>query len=134
MSADESVPKIGILVVTGTRERLQMAAMVASVAAVSGTRVSMLLTMNSLQYFVRSHAEPPPIEDEFGHTMATKNVPPFMQLLENAVELGEARIHPCSMAIDVLGVKPDALQPFLAEPLGLTRFLSDNAGGQLLTF
>lgn len=129
-----STSKISILVVSGTSERLQMAAMVASVAAVSGTEVHVLLSMNSLQFFFRSNSEHPPAEGSFGRTMAGKKVPPFKQLLQNAVELGDARIHPCSMAMDVLGAEPEQLESFLASPLGLTRFLADSADGQLLTF
>ena len=38
--------KISIMVVSGSRERLQMAAMVASVGAVSGDEVTVFLSMN----------------------------------------------------------------------------------------
>ena len=129
-----SAEKISILVVSGDIERLQMAAMVASVGAVSGAQVSVLLSMNSLQFFRKTNSAHPPPEGSFGRTMAEKNVPPFKQLFQNAVELGDAGVHPCSMAMDVLGAKPEELEPFLGAPLGLTRFLADSAGGQLLTF
>jgi hypothetical protein len=36
--------------------------------------------------------------------------------------------------VDVLGVAPGDLEPWLREPLGLTRFLSDAHGGQVWTF
>jgi len=129
-----SSSKISILVVSGTSERLQMAAMVASVGAVSGTEVSVLLSMNALQFFLKSNPPNPPPEGPFGRTMAGKKVPPFKQLLQSAVELGDAKIHPCSMAMDVLGARAEDLESFLAPPLGLTRFLADSAGGQLVTF
>jgi peroxiredoxin family protein len=125
---------ISILVVSGGVERLQMAAMVASVAAVSETAVSVLLSMNSLQHFLKANREAPSSEGSFGLAMAGKKVPPFKQLFQSAVELGDAKVHPCSMAMDVLGAKREDLEPFLADPLGLTRFLADSAGGQLLTF
>jgi len=129
-----SSSKLSILVVSGTLERLQMAAMVASVGAVSGTEITVLLSMNSLPFFLRSSTSDPLPEGSFGKTMAGKKVPPFRQLLQHAVELGDAKIHPCSMAMDVLGVKAEELDPMLARPLGLTRFLTDSAAGQLLTF
>jgi len=129
-----SSSKLSILVVSGTLERLQMAAMVASVGAVSGTEITVLLSMNSLPFFLRSSTSDPLPEGSFGKTMAGKKVPPFRQLLQHAVELGDAKIHPCSMAMDLLGVKPEELDPMLARPLGLTRFLTDSAAGQLLTF
>jgi peroxiredoxin family protein len=129
-----STSKISILVLGGSSERLQMAAMVASVGAVSGTEVKMLLSMNALQFFLKSSSAVPAAEGDFGRAMAGKKIPPFKQLLQHAVELGDARIHPCSMAMDVLGTRADELESFLAPPLGLTRFLADSAGGQLLTF
>jgi len=125
---------ISIMVVTGTRERLQMAAMVASVGAVSGSKVTVFLSMNALAYFIKGHTATAPAEGEFGKTMEGKNVPPFKDLFRNAVELGDAKIYPCSMAMDVLHTKPEDLEPYLSEPLGLTKFLSDTAGSQVWTF
>jgi len=129
-----SSSNLNILVVSGSLERLQMAAMVASVGAVSGAQVKVLLSMNALQFFLRSNTGEPAPEGSFGRTMAGKKIPPFKQLLQHAVELGDAKIHPCSMAMDVLGTQPEDLESFLARPLGLTRFLTDSADGQLLTF
>ncbi len=126
--------KISIIVVTGSHERLQMAAMLASVGAVSGNDVSVFLSMNSLQYFVKGHDQSPPAEGSFGTLMASRNVPPFRTLFEQAVDLGDAKIFPCSMAMDVMGIEPDVLQPWLGEPLGLTKFLADAQDGQVYTF
>jgi len=126
--------KISIMVISGTLERLQMAAMVASVGAVSGDEVIVFLSMNALPYFIKGHAANAPVEGEFGKTMEGKNVPLFKDLFHKAVELGEAKIYPCSMAMDVLGAKPGDLEPYLAESLGLTKFLSDAAGSQVWTF
>ena len=129
-----SSSKLSILVVSGSIERLQMAAMVASVGAVSGTAVTVLLSMNSLQFFLRDNPSHPVPEGSFGQIMAGKKIPPFKELFENAIDLGDAKVHPCSMAMDVLGVKAADLDGFLASPLGLTKFLTDSAGGQMLTF
>ena len=126
--------KISIMVVSGSHERLQMAGMVASVGAVSGSEVCVFLSMNALQYFVKGNGANAPAEGPFGETMAQKNVPEFKSLFENAVTLGEAKIFPCSMAIDVLEVQADDLEPYLSEPLGLTKFLNDAADSQIWTF
>jgi len=55
-------------------------------------------------------------------------------LFQQAVELGDAQILPCSMAMDLLKITHDDLDPELGPPTGLTRFLSDAEGGQMLTF
>lgn len=112
-----------------------MAAMVASVAAASGDKVSVFFSMNSLAYFVKGQSGDPPAEGEFGRRMAqTKGVPHFKQLFQQAADLGGAKLLPCSMAMDLLGVAEDELEPELGPPTGLTRFLSDAEGGELLTF
>jgi peroxiredoxin family protein len=125
--------KISIVVVSGSLERLQMAAMMASVGAVSGNEVTVFLSMNSLAHFRRAAAVPP-AEGAFGKLLLEKKAPGFRQLFQQAAELGDARIHPCSMAIDVLGLKDGELEPWLGEPLGLTRFLADAEQGQTWTF
>jgi peroxiredoxin family protein len=126
---------IHIVCVSGTREKLQMAAMIASVAAASGTQVSVFFSMNALAYFVNGSTEEAPTEGEFGRLMANnKGVPSFKQLFTMAAELGDAKLLPCSMAIDLMGVDEAAIDPAFGPPTGLTRFLTDAEGGQLLTF
>jgi peroxiredoxin family protein len=126
--------KICVVAVSGTLERLQMAAMVASVAAVSGHEVLVFLSMNALPYFKKDNTAKAPQEGEMGALMSGKKVPDFKMLFENAVELGDAKIFPCSMAMDVLGVAQDNLEGYLEEATGLTKFLADAEGAQVWTF
>jgi peroxiredoxin family protein len=129
-----SSSKLRIVVVSGMRERLQMAAMTASVGAVSGDDVMVFLSMNALPYFVRGASQDAPAEGPVGKFLGQKSVPPFRQLFEQAVELGGARIHPCSMAMDLLKLEPAALEAWVGEPLGLTKFLDDCRDGQVWSF
>lgn len=124
--------KLSLVCVSGTREKLQMAAMMASVAAAGGAEVAVFFSMNALPYFLKDGNAQPPAEGGFGERMADKNVPPFRQLFGQAKELGGAKLFPCSMAMDMLEVEETALHEMLEAPLGLTRFLSDAAGGQLV--
>lgn len=126
--------KIFVVVTSGEREKLQMAAMVASVGAVSGSEVAVFLSMNALGPFVKGNTEAVPCEGDFGRLMEEKNAPDFKELFQQAVELGDAIIYPCSMAVDVLGATEDSLEPYLSKPLGLTKFLMDTAGEQVWSF
>ena len=126
--------KICVVVVSGSLERLQMAAMVASVAAVSGQEVIVFLSMNALPYFIKGRTAKAPHEGEIGELMAGKKVPEFKTLFEQAIELGDARIYPCSMAMDVLAVEQHDLEEYLDEATGLTKFLDDARDGQVWTF
>jgi peroxiredoxin family protein len=125
--------RIGILVVSGSLERLQMAAMVASVGAVSGNEVTVFISMNALPQFKRN-AGPPAIEGEVGRLLIDKKAPPFRQLFGQAVELGGAKILPCSMAMDILGYRAEDLETYIGAPMGLTKFLDDASEGQVWTF
>lgn len=126
--------KINIVCVTGTREKLQMAAMIASVAASVGDDVSVFLSMNALTYFVKGRDQEAPVEGEMGALMGQKGVPPFKQLFEQAVELGDAKLLPCSMAMDLLKISQGDLDDSVGPATGLTRYLSDAEGGQVFTF
>lgn len=126
--------KISIVVVSGERERLQMAGMIASVGAVSGSEVTVFLSMNALEPFVKGSDKAAKAEGAFGTLLESKKAPPFKDLFRQAAELGDAKVFPCSMACDILGVEHKDLEPFLQEPLGLTKFLADAEGGQVYTF
>jgi len=126
--------RISIMVVSGTIERLQMAAMVASVGAVSGHEVTVFLSMNALPFFRKGTNDAAPAEGEMGELLVQKKAPPFKQLFENAVELGDAKIFPCSMAMDVFGYDKGDVEPYLGEPLGLTKFLDDARDSQIWSF
>ena len=126
--------KICVVVVSGSLERLQMAAMVTSVAAVSGQETLVFFSMNALPHFIRGRSIQAPVEGEMGNLMQQKKVPEFKTLFEQAVELGDARIYPCSMAMDILGVEKSDLEAYLGEATGLTKFLSDAEGSQVWTF
>jgi peroxiredoxin family protein len=126
--------KIHIVCVSGTLEKLQMASMIASVGAASGDEVSVFFSMNAMRYFVKGDTAEPPVEGEFGELLKGKGVPHFKMLFQQAAELGEAALLPCSMALDLLKITKDDLDPAFGPPTGLTRFLSDAEGAQVLTF
>jgi len=126
--------RISIMIVSGAIERLQMAAMVASVGAVSGNEVVVFLSMNALAAFKKGAPSLAPAEGAVGKLLVEKKAPPFKQLFEQAVELGDAKIHPCSMAMDILGYAQEDIEAYLGEPMGLTKFLDDAAAGQVWSF
>jgi len=126
--------RISIMCVSGSHEKMQMAGMVAAVAGAGGSEVNVFLSMNALAYFLKDRQVKAPAEGEMGELMSQKNVPSFKELFENARELGNAQIHACSMAMDVLGAEEDQLDSCISDVIGLTRFLSDSADSQLLVF
>lgn len=126
--------KVNIVVISGSRERLQMAAMLASVAAVTGADVTVFVSMNAVPFFLKGRDDQPQAEGAIGSLMEEKNVTSPMTLFEQAVELGDAKVHLCSMALDLLEASEDDQLPWVGEPMGLTKFLSDAESGQHWSF
>lgn len=123
-----------IIATSGTREKLQMAAMIAAVAAAGGTDVAVFVSMNALPLFRREGAPEAPNEGEMGRLLQTKKAPRFLELFQQAVDLGSTKIYPCSMAMDVLSLTMGDLAPYLERPMGLTKFLSEMEESHVLTF
>lgn len=126
--------KISIMLIAGKREQLQMAAMVASVGAVSGSDVTVFISMNAMEYFKKGNDAIAPADGPMGKLLEEKNAPDFKELFQQAVELGDAKIYPCSMAVDIMELNQDELEDYISEPLGLTKFLNDASEGQVWTF
>lgn len=126
--------EINIICVSGTHEKLQMAAMFASVAVATGEAVTVFFSMNAITYFVKGNTTSAPAEGKFGELLSQKGVPPFKQLFQQAVALGDAKLLPCSMALDLLDITTDDLDPEFGPATGLTHFMSLSEGGELLIF
>ncbi|MCB1725658.1 MAG: DsrE/DsrF/DrsH-like family protein [Gammaproteobacteria bacterium] len=123
-----------IICLSGSREKLQMAAMVASVSVACGDQVTVFFSMNALEYFVKGRDHAAPIEGEFGKLLDKKGVPAFKTLFQQAVDLGDAKLLPCSMAMDLLEITAEDLDDELGPATGLTKFLNDAEGGRIVSF
>lgn len=123
-----------IVCLSGTREKLQMAAMMASVGVATGDDVTVFFSMNALEYFVKGHEKDAPIEGKFGNLLSKTGVPAFKTLFQQAVALGDAKLLPCSMAMDLLEITEEDLDDELGPATGLTKFLSDAENGKIITF
>jgi peroxiredoxin family protein len=124
-----------IMLCSGEHEKVQMAAMMASVGAVSERPVEVFVSMNAILAFakdataeIRYHGGP------FSKLIKEKHAPDAMTLFRQGKELGDLKLWACSMALDVAGLEMDRLVEELFDgPLGLTKFLSDAEAGQLVT-
>ena len=124
-----------ILLCSGEHEKIQMAAMMASVGAVSDRTVHVFVSMNALSAFAK---DAPPGErysgGAFSRLLVEKGAPDAMQLFEQGRMLGDLKMYVCSMALDITGWNEDRLVDGLFdEALGLTKFLSDAESGQFVT-
>jgi peroxiredoxin family protein len=125
-----------VLVCSGEHEKLQMAAMLASVAAVSDRPVEVFISMNAIYAFAKDLDPRQRYRGgAFSKLLLEKKAPDTLQLLQQGKELGRLKIHACSMALDLLGWTVDNLVTDLFDgDLGLTKFLADAEAGELVTF
>jgi len=120
-----------VLLCSGEHEKLQMAGMMASVAAVSERPVTVFVSMNAI-YAFHNNFGAAYVGGEFAKHMKDK-VPDAITLFQQGRMLAGMKIHPCSMAMDVTGwQESDMIEDLLDEPAGLTKFLSDAEEGQLV--
>ena len=124
-----------ILLCSGEHEKVQMAAMMASVAAVSERPVEVFVSMNALLAFAK---DVPAGERYHGGAysklLKEKKAPDPIALFHQGRELGDLKLWACSMALDVQGWELDRLeQDLFDDALGLTKFLSDAESGQFVT-
>ena len=124
-----------ILLCSGEHEKIQMAAMMASVAAVSERPVEVFVSMNAIRAFAKDAAPDTRYHGgAFSKLLKERHAPDPIHLLRQGKELGDLKIWACSMALDVQSWEPAHLVEDLFEgPLGLTKFLSDAETGQFVT-
>ena len=124
-----------ILLCSGEHEKVQMAAMIGSVAAVSERQVEVFVSMNALLAFAKdAPADKRYHGAAFSKLLKEKKAPDPIMLFRQGRELGDLKLWACSMALDVQGWELDQLEEGLFEgALGLTKFLSDAEGGQFIT-
>jgi peroxiredoxin family protein len=124
-----------IMLCSGEHEKLQMAAMMASVGAVSERPVEVFVSMNAIFAF----AKDAPTEQRyhggaFSSLLKEKHAPDAITLFRQGKELGDLKMWACSMALDVKGWEISQLVDDLFDgALGLTKFLSDAENGQFVT-
>ena len=120
---------------SGEHEKLQMAAMMASVGAVSERPVEVFVSMNAILAFAKdAPADTRYQGGAFSKLLKEKHAPDAMTLFRQGKELGDLKLWACSMALDVKGWELNALTDGLFDgAMGLTKFLSDAENGQFVT-
>lgn len=124
-----------ILLCSAERDKLQMASMLASVAAVSERPVHVFVSMGAIKAFDKTLSGTDRYETgPFTAELTEKNAPDPVELFGQGKMLGDMTMHACSMVLDVLGWEEDRLTEDLFDgQMGLTKFLSDAENGQLIT-
>lgn len=125
-----------ILLCSEEHEKIQMAAMTASVAAVSDRPVRLLVSMSAILAFQRGKAAAERYHGgPFSAMFREKNVPDAIELLRQGRTLGDLGIWACPMVLDLMRWDlPDLVEDLFDGRMGLTRFLAEAEAGDLIAF
>ena len=89
-----------------------MAAMTASVAAVSDRPVEVFVSMNALAVFQKNSEGNRYTGGEFSKVMQERKVPDALELFGQGKMLGEMKVYACSMAMDVANIELEDYNAF----------------------
>jgi len=130
-----ATPPLFIMLSSVDRDKLQLASMIASVAAVSERPVHVFVSMGAIKVFAKTASGNDRYGDSaFNAELCEKNAPDPIDMFGQGKMLGDMKVWACSMVLDVLGWDESNLVDDLFDgQMGLTKFLSDAEEGQLLS-
>jgi len=117
------------------RDKMQLASMIASVAAVSERPVHVFVSMGAVKAFDKTINGNDRYDDSpLNAELCEKNAPDPVEMFAQGKMLGDMTVWACSMVLDVLGWDESNLVDDLFDgQMGLTKYLSDAEDGQLMT-
>ncbi len=129
----QQTTKIGIILGSDDHEKVQMAGMITSVAAVSGISVSVFIAMGAIRKFRKGISEDEKFSGgSFSQVMRTHKVPPYLELFEQGKEFGDVKIFACALATELLALQKEDIADVIDDIVGVTKFLVESDGSQLL--
>jgi peroxiredoxin family protein len=134
--------RLSMVVFSGTVDRLYPVAIMASGAVAMGMDVDIFLTFYGLEAFRNGRPQTnqkmdlnyPEIAPMLAQMMKAKNVPSWYQMLLQAKEMGNVKVHACSMTLDLMGLSKKDLDPIIDDIVGVGEFVSNAKEGEITLF
>ena len=132
--------RFSIVLFSGTVDKIMAAVTLVSGAAAMGKEVNLFLTFWGVVAFRKGDWKTnrrfsKDFEDYAGpafEAIQAKNVPPWMDTLLVAIELGNVTVKACSATMDLFDIKLDDLEPVVSEVTGVASFINESEGGTTL--
>ena len=123
-----------IVLASPEHEKVQLAGMMASVAAVSERPTQLFVSMAAIMVFGKGLGTEARYQGgAFSAGMLKKGAPDALELFAQGKMLGELKIIACSMALDIQDWTMADLEDGLFDEIGgLAKFLSDAEAGELI--
>ncbi len=134
--------RLSMVVFSGTVDRLYPVAIMASGAVAMGMDVEIFVTFYGLEAFRNgqpqknqkmdvNYAEIAPM---LASMMKAKNVPSWYSMLLQAKEMGNVRVHACSMTLGLMGLTKADMDPIVDDVVGVGEFVSNAKEGEITLF
>jgi peroxiredoxin family protein len=128
--------RLGVVLFSGTADRLMAAAELISGAAAAGERADVLLMKWGLRAFRRGdtdrQAPADPAYRGSGPAGAVQDDPGWAEVIREAKEIGEVWVHACAGDLAAQGLELDDLDPMVDDVLGSASFLDSTATCRVL--
>lgn len=130
----QETKKIAIILASNDHEKVQLAGMISSVAAVSEIEVLVFVSMGAVKKFKKGlSAEEKFSGGDFSAVMREKGVPDYLDLFRQGKEFGSVKVYACPMALELLEWgKQDLEDGIFDDIVGMTGFLVDADGCEML--
>jgi peroxiredoxin family protein len=130
--ANEQADRMTMIVFSGTVDRLFPVGILASGAVANGMDVDIFLTFWGLEAFTKRKLQSVPKigkdYEEMGgmvmQAMQAKHVPSWYDTLVKAKEIGNVKVHACSMTFDLMGMKKEDFTDIVDDVIGVSEFIN----------
>lgn len=134
--------RLSMVVFSGTVDKLYPVAIMASGAVAMGMDVEIFATFYGLDALRKGQPEKnqkmdvnyAEIAPMLGRMLQEKKVPSWYEMLQQAKEMGNVRIHACSMTLDLMGMTKEHLDPIVDDVVGVGEFVANAKEGEITLF
>ena len=136
-----AVPKLSIILFSGTVDKLIPVGVLSQTAASMNIPVRIFVTGWALNAFVKGGFERTTRVDKNFEDMASllmeglrrMNAPSWYDMIKQAKEVGDVKIYACSMMAMALGItSKDQFDPIIDDIVGAASFLQEASDGQVI--
>jgi peroxiredoxin family protein len=132
--------RFSIVLFSGTVDKIMAAVTLATGAVAMGKEVNLFLTFWGLIAFRKGDWQTnvrfsKDFEDYAGpamEMMQAKNIPPWIETLKGAMELGSVNVKACSMTMELFNMTLEDFEPIVSEVTGVAAFIQEQDGGTTL--
>ena len=134
--------RLSLVVFSGTVDKLYPVAIMASGGVALGKEVEIFATFYGLEAFRKGSPQKnmkmdmnyPEIGPMMMKVMMAKKMPSWYDMLKQAKEMGNIKVHACATTYDLMDMKKEDLDPIVDDVIGVTEFLSKASEGGITLF